>query len=80
MVIKENGSVGIGTTTPVENFAVTNSTANSTTTMTVGQGSSNKGSCLKLFRTDGSAIYAYVAAGATSFTLTTTACASVSNF
>jgi hypothetical protein len=35
---------------------------------------------LKLYRTDGSAIYAYVAAGATTFTLTTAACANVSNF
>jgi hypothetical protein len=40
----------------------------------------NKGTCLKLYRNDGSAIYAHVAAGATAFTLTTTPCANVSNF
>ena len=74
------GNVGIGTTSPVENLAVTNTTANSTTTMTIGQGSSNKGSCLKLFRTDGTPIYASVAAGATTFTLSTTACANVTGF
>jgi hypothetical protein len=71
--------VGISTTSPVANFQVANG-SNATTTMELGSSGQNKGSCLKLYRTDGSAIYAYVAAGATTFTLTTTACASVSNF
>ena len=73
------GSLGVGSSTPVANFQVANGT-NATTTMEVGSSGQNKGSCLKLYRTDGSAIYAYVAAGATTFTLTTTACANVSNF
>lgn len=73
------GSVAVGSSTPVANFQVANGT-NATTTMEVGSGGQNKGSCLKLYRTDGSAIYAYIAAGATTFTLTTTACANVSNF
>jgi hypothetical protein len=77
--IFDSGSVGIGTTTPVANFQVANG-SNATTTMELGSAGQNKGSCLKLYRTDGSAIYAYVAAGATTFTLTTTACANVSNF
>jgi hypothetical protein len=74
-----NGNTGIGTSTPIANFQVANG-SNATTTMEIGSSGQNKGSCLKLYRTDGSAIYAYVAAGATIFTLTTTACANVSNF
>ena len=74
------GSIGIATTTPVANLQVNNSTANATTTMEVGSANQNKGSCLKLYRTDGTPIYAYVAAGATTFTLSTTACANVTGF
>ena len=72
-------NVGVATTSPVANFQVANG-SNATTTMEIGSGGQNKGSCLKLYRTDGSPIYAYVAAGATTFTLSTTACASVSDF
>jgi hypothetical protein len=72
-------TVGLGTTTPVANFQIANG-SNATTTMELGSAGQNKGSCLKLYRTDGTAIYAYVAAGATAFTLTTTACATVTNF
>jgi hypothetical protein len=78
MRITSAGNVGIGTTSPIANFQVANN--NATTTMEIGSAGESKGSCLKLYRTDGSAIYAYVAAGATTFTLTTTACANVSNF
>jgi hypothetical protein len=74
------GKIGVGTTTPIANFQVTNSSSNATTTMEVGKSGQTKGSCLKMYRTDGSAIYAYVAAGATTFTLSTTACANVTNF
>jgi hypothetical protein len=77
--IKSSGNVGIGTYNPAANFSVANG-SNATTTVEFGGSGQNKGSCLKLYRTDGSAIYAYVAAGATTFTLTTTACANVSNF
>jgi hypothetical protein len=73
------GATGIGTSTPIANFQVANG-SNATTTMELGSTGQNKGSCLKMYRTDGSAIYAYVAAGATTFTLSTTACATVSNF
>lgn len=75
-----NGKIGAGSTTPVANFQVTNTSSNATTTMEVGKTGQDKGSCIKLYRTDGSAIYGYVAAGATSLTLSTTACASVTNF
>ena len=77
-VISNNGSLGVGTSTPIANFQVAN--GNATTTMEIGSSGENKGSCMKLYRTDGSAIYAYVAAGATTFTLSTTACANVSGF
>ncbi len=72
------GSEGIGTTTPVANFQVAN--GNATTTVEFGSAGQSKGTCIKLYRTDGSAIYASVAAGATTFTLTTTPCASVTGF
>jgi len=75
------GKIGIGSSTPIANLQVANG-SNATTTVEFGSTSASqtKGSCLKLYRTDGTAIYAYVAAGATAFTLTTTACASITNF
>jgi hypothetical protein len=73
------GNTGVGTSTPIANFQVADG-SNATTTMELGSAGQNKGSCLKLYRTDGSSIYAYVAAGATIFTLTTTSCANVTNF
>ena len=66
--------VGIGTSTPATQLQVTTPTANATTTVTVGKAGQSKGSCLELYRADGSVIYAFVAAGATAFTLTTTSC------
>lgn len=66
--------VGIGTSTPATQLQVTAPTANATTTVTVGKAGQTKGSCLELYRADGSVIYAFVAAGATAFTLTTTSC------
>ena len=51
------GQAGVGTSTPVANFQVANG-SNATTTMELGSSGQNKGSCLKLYRTDGSAIYA----------------------
>jgi hypothetical protein len=74
------GNVGIGTSSPVANFDVSNASSTATTTISLGNSQSNKGTCLKLFRTDGTPIYASVAAGATTFTLSTTACASVTGF
>jgi hypothetical protein len=75
-----SGTVGVGTTTAVANLQVTNQTGNATTTTEFGRAGQNKGSCMKLYRTDGSAIYAYIAAGATTFTLSTSACATVTGF
>ncbi len=74
-----SGSLASGTTTPVANFQIANGT-NATTTVEFGSAGQNKGTCIKLYRTDGSAIYASVAAGATTFTLSTSPCASVGGF
>jgi hypothetical protein len=74
------GKVGIGSSTPAASLQVTNTAANATTTVEIGKSGQNKGSCLKLYRSDGSAIYASVSAGATTFTLSTTACATVTGF
>lgn len=70
----------IGTSSPVANFQVANASTTATSTLELGASGRAKGSCLKMYRTDGSAIYAYVAAGATSLTLTTTACATITGF
>lgn len=78
-LVVQNGSVGISTTSPVANFQVANG-SNATTTVEFGSQGQNKGTCIKLYRSDGSAIYASVAAGATTFTLSTTACATVTGF
>jgi PKD repeat protein len=80
MTIDASGNVGVATSTPVANFQATTASTNATTTVEFGKANQNKGTCLKLYRDDGSAIYAHVAAGATAFTLTTTPCANVSNF
>lgn len=80
LVVTGAGNVGIGSSSPISQLDVANPSANATTTMTLGQGNSNKGSCLKLFRTDGSPIYASIASGASAFTLSTTPCATVTGF
>lgn len=76
MHITSRGNVGIGTTTPGwdTTLHIATSTANATTTMTIGKVGQNKGSCLELFDAAGSAVYAYVQPGATSFTLSTVSC------
>lgn len=62
------GNVGIGTTTPVANFQVTNSSANATTSVQFGKPGQNKGTCRTEYDTAGSPVYIYIAAGATSYT------------
>lgn len=74
MRITSSGLVGIGTSTPLTSLQVTVAAANATTTLTVGKTGQNKGSCLELFRSDGSAIYATVASGTTAFVLSTASC------
>lgn len=66
------GNLGVGTTTAVANFQVTASAANATTSVEFGKASQNKGTCLTFFDTAGTAVYAYIAGGATSLTFTTT--------
>jgi hypothetical protein len=67
-------AVGIGTTTPTTQLQVTTASSNATSTLTVGKVGQNKGSCLELFDSAGTAVYAYVAAGATTFTLSSVSC------
>ncbi len=75
LVINPNGgNTGIGTSTPTTQLQVTATASNATTTLTVGKKSQNKGSCLELFDAAGTAVYAYVAAGASTFTLSATSC------
>jgi hypothetical protein len=76
------GQGAFGTSTPVADLTATTLAANSTTTVQLGKTGQTKGTCFKLYRTDGSAIYAYVIAGATTFTLSTTAniCSAVTGF
>jgi len=76
------GQGAFGTSTPVADFTATNLAANSTTTVQLGKTGQTKGTCVKLYRTDGSAVYAYVIAGATAFTLSTSAniCSAVTGF
>lgn len=76
------GAVGVNTSTPIADFQATDSGSNSTTTIEFGKSGQTKGSCLKLYRSDGSAVYAFVLAGNTTFSLSTssTSCASLSGF
>jgi hypothetical protein len=66
--------LGIGTTTPTTELQVTTSSSDATSTLTLGKTAQNKGSCLELFTSDGTAIYAYVPAGANAFTLSSVSC------
>jgi hypothetical protein len=47
---------------------------NATSTVIIGKTGQNKGSCLELFDSAGTPVYAYVAAGASTFTLSATSC------
>lgn len=74
VTVTKAGLVGIGTSTPTTPLQVTTTDANATSTLTVGKTGQTKGSCLELFDAAGTAVYAYVAAGATTFTLSATSC------
>lgn len=74
MRILSNGNIGMGTSTPTTQLQITASSTNATTTVTIGKIGQNKGSCLELYDAAGSPIYAYVASGATTFTLSTVSC------
>jgi len=68
----DSGNVGIGTTTPTTQFQATNSTANATTTIEFGKVNQNKGSCIILYDSSGTAYYCSVEGG--TFTCDTTSC------
>ncbi|MFA6458884.1 MAG: hypothetical protein WCV79_00580 [Candidatus Paceibacterota bacterium] len=64
MRITSGGNVGIGTTSPTSQFQVATPTANATTSVTFGKSSQNKGTCLELFDSVGTAQYISVQNGA----------------
>ncbi len=55
------------------NFQFTAGAA-ATSTLTIGSANYSKGSCLELYDTAGNVVYAYVPAGGTAFTLSSTSC------
>lgn len=79
MHILVGGQVGIGTTSPVADFQAAEGSANSTTTIELGKKFQNKGTCIKVYRYDGTALYiSYNNANAQ--VISTTPCASVTGF
>ena len=62
----------IGTSTPLATFQVTAAAANATTSLEIGKANQNKGTCITYFDTAGTAVYGFIAAGATSFTYSNT--------
>lgn len=72
MVFDGNGSLGVGTSTPLANLQVTTTSANATTSVQLGKPNQNKGTCLTYYDSAGTPVYAYIPAGTTAFTLTST--------
>ncbi len=68
------GNIGIGISNPTSQFQVASSTSNATTSIEIGKTGQNKGSCLVLYDAAGTAVYASVATGASTFTLSATSC------
>ena len=66
--------LGIGTSTPVTPLHVTTTSANATSTLTVGKVGQNKGTCLEFFDQAGTAVYFSIVAGATTFTGSADSC------
>lgn len=67
-----NGNVGVGTSTPRAVFQATATSSNATTSVQYGKPNQNKGSCVTYYRTDGTPLYMFFAAGATTPTYTAT--------
>lgn len=70
--IDANGLFGIGTSTTAANLQATTITANATTSIQFGKANQNKGTCLTYYDSAGTPVYAYIPAGTTAFTLTST--------
>lgn len=51
------GSIGIGSSTPLATWQITSTSTNATTTLEIGKKGQNKGSCIKMYRNDGTAVY-----------------------
>ena len=63
--VTSSGTVGVGTSTPVADFQVTNASANATSTMEIGKSGQTKGTCLKIYDSAGTAWYVTVSTGGT---------------
>lgn len=72
MQIRDNGNTAIGSSTPIANFQATTPSANATTSIQLGKPNQNKGTCLTYYDSAGTPVYAYIPAGTTAFTLTST--------
>lgn len=62
-MVDGNGRVGIGGASTAADLVVTTTGTNATSTLVVGKPGQNKGTCLTVYRTDGSALYEYFPAG-----------------
>ena len=67
-----SGKLSVGSTTPNATLQVTPTGSNATTSVEFGKASQNKGTCITYFDTAGTAVYGFIAAGATSFTYSNT--------
>lgn len=63
-------SVGIGTTTPIATFQVTNLSANATTSVQLGKPNQNKGTCLTYYDIAGTPVYMYFVGTTPTYTAT----------
>ncbi len=77
LTVTPSGSFGVNTSTPVADFQATDPSANATTTIEFGRGGQNKGTCLKIYDSAGTAWYVTVS---TSGTLSTSASTCKSGF
>lgn len=66
-------AIGIGSSTPLATWQVTATTANATSTLEIGKKGQTKGSCIKMYRYDGTGVYLTVNS-ANALVVSTTTC------
>lgn len=67
------GAIGIGSSTPKATWQITATSTNATTTLEIGKSGQTKGSCIKMYRYDGTAVYLTVT-NVNVLVVSTTAC------